>query len=332
MLENRPIGFIGTNADFFSKKSVLPPYGPVTETVTPKNSLAKTDANLVNSLLFKGNTNIENLNFFGMNKAESGPGKPAGPITELPAYKIDDQGNTNACGTTSLTSVLKYFGSNVKDHFEIDKAIRSTRFDMFTAPGDMVNYAKSKGFKAGLKNNGSLEDITSFVDKGVPVLILIDPGDKFDFNMHWIVIKGYERNSKGEIDNLKVADPAGGWSYNQDVAELKKEWGNIHVGSENFPVLGGRRSFASGYNNLMIPVAPKNKVIKTPDGKSVNTNSIKFPDEFDTVQGYGSRVVSGGALLIDQTITAGQSIGKYVSGTTTTISNKVSSLAKSLGL
>src|SRR5437773_770739 len=60
--------------------------------------------------------------------------------THISGYKIDDQGDTNACGTTSLTSVLKHYGADVKDHWEIDKDIRSTRFDMFTAPGSVIDY------------------------------------------------------------------------------------------------------------------------------------------------------------------------------------------------
>jgi hypothetical protein len=324
MPENRPIGFIGQNTYFFDKKEELNPFSAVVDvkpqiTVSPKSIPfnSKTDSVVLSSVLFKGNGIPVNI------FAEKG--KVAGKTVEIPGYQIDDQGNTNSCGTTSLTSVLKYFGSDVKDHWEIDKKIRSTRFDMFTAPGDIVSFAESKGFRAGLKNNATFEDLASFVDKGIPAIILIDPSSEYNFNMHWMVVKGYERNEKGEIDNFKIADPSGGWSYNQSAAELKKQWGNIRVGFEKFPVTGDKKSFSTGYNNLMITMVPKNKIIKTPDGKPIDTNLVVIPGKADTIHGYGAQIVARSALILDKTITLGQSMGKAVSG-------KVSSLAKKMGL
>jgi hypothetical protein len=321
MFENRPIGFVGRNTVFYSGKDVIVPFAPAAAKIEPKNTVdvgnkplvlnnnifTKTDSAQVNSLILKGNSKVGDINIFEMGAKVPGKANLAGIKNELPDYKIDDQGNTNSCGTTSLTSVLKYFGSDIKDHFEIDKAIRSARFDMFTAPGDIVSYAKSKGFKAGLNNNSTPEDLASFIDKGVPVIILIDPGDQYDFNMHWIVIKGYERNDKGEIDKVNIADPAGGWTYTKDMESLKKQWGNIRVGFENIPVLG-RESVSTGYNNLMIPIVPKNKMIKLPDGKMINSATINIPSQFDSVHGYGARVVGKSVLLLDKAIGA----AKYI--------------------
>ncbi|GIW22431.1 MAG: hypothetical protein KatS3mg068_1438 [Candidatus Sericytochromatia bacterium] len=218
-------------------------------------------------------------------------------------FKIDDQGNTNSCGTTSLASVLKYHGVNVKDHWEIDKSIRSTKFDFFTTPGDIVSYAKSKGMKAGMKNNSSIEDITNYIDKGLPVMALIDPGsNKYDTGLHWIVINGYERDEKGNVNKLKISDPSGGYSYNQDIDYFKKEWEQINVGTDSLPLINKPMTISSGYKNLIVVISPKSGTVKTPDGNILPASSIKVPNDSDTFGGTSARVLAKGALILDKLI------------------------------
>lgn len=219
-------------------------------------------------------------------------------------FKIDDQGNTNSCGTTSLASVLKHHGVKVKDHWEIDKSIRSTKLDFFTTPGDIVGYAKDRGMNAGMKNNSKVEDIANYVDKGLPVMALIDPGaDKYDMGLHWIVVNGYERDNKGDINKLKISDPSGGYSYSQDVDDFKKEWSQINIGTNNIPLINKPMTVSSGYKNLIVVISPKNGVLKSPNGDLLQASTVKLPNSSDTFGGASARVLAKGAVLVDKLIT-----------------------------
>lgn len=313
MLENKPLGFVGQAAPSILKDIQALNQTNKTQPATTNDSLATKDSVKISSVTAPQNP----FNIWDMVNLTSDDNVTYTPSnfkrTELCNYKIDDQGDTNSCGTTSLTSVLKYFGVNVKDHFEVDKTIRSTRFDMFTAPGDIVNYANSKGLNAGFKKNSNLDEVASFIDKGVPVMVLIDSGTQYDFNMHWVVITGYEKDDKNKIANVVISDPAGGYTRTQDVESFSERWGNIKVGSEKLPLVGGKISLKTGYNNLIIPIAPKNKGITLPDGKVASSKDIKIPHEMDTIQGYGSRVVAKSALLLDKTIGLGEKAYKTTS-------------------
>lgn len=315
MLENKPIGFVGKAAPSLLK-DIQALKEKTTDNSAPKKAVSLSAGDF---LTVQNHNNSAQLpfevssliNFGDTNVTYSAPSNLK--RTEIKNYKIDDQGDTNSCGTTSLTSVLNHFGANIKDHFEIDKSIRSQKFDMFTAPGDIVSYANSKGFNAGLKKDSNVQEVASFIDKGIPVMALIDSGDKYDFNMHWIVITGYEKDDKGKMKNFVIADPSGGYTYTKDIESFTEKWSNIQVGTEKMPVIGGKATFKSGYNNLIIPIAPKNKNITLSTGKTINSKDIKIPNEFDTIQGYGSRVVSKGAIILERTVGLGQSIYKTAS-------------------
>jgi predicted double-glycine peptidase len=219
-------------------------------------------------------------------------------------FKIDYQGDTNSCGTTSLASILKYHGVRVKDHWEIDKSIRSTRFDFFTAPGDIVSYAKDKGMRAGMKNNSKIDDIVNYINKGLPVMTLIDPGaNKYDTGLHWVVVNGYEKDSEGNVNKLVVSDPSAGYSYNQDIEDFKKEWSKINIGTNNLPLINKPATVSSGYKNLMIVIAPKSGSLKTPSGNIIQASEVKLPSNLDTFGGISARVFAKGAILLDKLLT-----------------------------
>lgn len=231
-------------------------------------------------------TEASKVSFPEFSKAISGNStKVTHSKNEISGYKIDDQEDTNACGTTSLASIYNYYGHNVSSHWAIDEDIRSTRFDMFTAPKDIINHAKANGFNTGMRNNGDLEEVASYVDKGVPVLTLIDstPEEAADTGLHWEVVVGYERDNKGKIDQLKIADPSGGKIITEKAEDFKKEWKNLKVGAD-IPVWG-EETVSTGYNNMFIVMTPKNGTVTSPDGTKVKSESIKLPSDSDTFQG-----------------------------------------------
>lgn len=52
------------------------------------------------------------------------------------------QGNTNACGTTSLAMIMSYLLGRHIAHEQIDDEIR--RLDSFSSPNDLVVYAAQR--------------------------------------------------------------------------------------------------------------------------------------------------------------------------------------------
>ncbi len=306
------IGFVGQNNIYVPKLTLKPQPKNPPDITEKSNTLAKKDVNNVDSQLLKSNITYTTINGKSIKLPPNvGIGKLKNEISD---YKIDDQGDTNSCGTTSLTSVLKHYGSKIKDHWEIDKSIRSARFDMFTTPGDIVSFAIKSGFRAGMKNNGDFDELAKYTDKGVPVMILMDPDQKTDFGLHWMVVTGYERGMAGTIDSLKIANPAGGYLYTEKTNEFNAKWSDLRVGFEKTPVIGGKSTFSTGYNRLMIPIVPKDKMIKTPDGKLLDANKINIPNDTDSIQGKGARVVGKGAIFADKTIGLGEKISVLFKG------------------
>jgi len=250
----------------------------------------------------------------------------------IQGFTIDGQGNTNACGTTSLAAVLRYFGYPVKDHWEIDKSIRSTRFDFFTTPRSVMEYASSKGLRTGMKLNASLNDLANMVNHGVPVMILIDttPNDKSDPYLHWEVVTGYKRDMAGNIDKLILADPASGSTEEVSSKEFLKKWSNIYVGpGRDLPLLG-KVSVSTGYNRLFIAMVPPNKLLKTPSGTFMDSNCIKLPKDSDTFKGFLAYGAGNIASFTDKAIGVAESVGSAISDGASYVGNKIKSFANGI--
>lgn len=250
----------------------------------------------------------------------------------IQGFKIDNQGSTNACGTTSLAAVLRYYGYSVKDHWEIDKTIRSTRFDFFTTPHGIIDYANSKGLRTGLKLNSNLKDLANMIDQGVPVMVLTDstPENKTDFYLHWQVVTGYKKDRTGNIDKLIIADPSSGSVDETDANEFLKEWSNIKLGPGIELPLVGQISVNTGYDRMFIAMVPPNRLIKTPSGKVINSNSITLPKNFDTVHGFLAHGVSKIAKFGDDAIGVAESVGNAINDGASYVGNKLKSAAKSI--
>lgn len=183
------------------------------------------------------------------------------------------QGNTNACGTTSLAMLLSYWDKPT-DHFKIDQTIR--RMDMPTSPDDIVRYAESQGMRASVKTDASLNDLASMIDQGVPAQVLMDPlfgsgrteFDPSDSTLHYVTVSGYERGLDGKIANLVISDPGGSGShYKVDAKEFEEAWSNLRL-------LGAE----TGLNRLMVAMVPNDdRVIEGTDGKRRKASDIRLP-------------------------------------------------------
>ncbi|MEB3298506.1 MAG: cysteine peptidase family C39 domain-containing protein [Candidatus Sericytochromatia bacterium] len=156
------------------------------------------------------------------------------------------QGDSNACGTTSLAMILSGLG-HLTDRTAIDAKIR--RLDIFTAPTLLRDHARSKGFSAELYNKGTVEELTNFLDRGIPCQVLIEPGDPGDLNLHWVVVNGYERDPATGKVTLNIQDPARG-AYAMSAEDFQKKWDDLKLAH-----------VPTGLDNLFLAVGPRSTVL-----------------------------------------------------------------------
>ncbi len=151
-------------------------------------------------------------------------------------------------------------------HQMIDASIR--QFDAPTAPTNVVRYLKNNGFRAEALNHAKISDLVTYLDRGVPVEVLYDPdANPRDAYLHYVDVIGYDRDAKGEVSSLKIADPAGGYIHDVPVDEFKSRWGRLKF-----------KNVAVGADNLMIVALPEqNKQVRGRDGVLRNTKDIALP-------------------------------------------------------
>jgi ABC-type bacteriocin/lantibiotic exporter with double-glycine peptidase domain len=109
---------------------------------------------------------------------------PAAEIHGVPFVKQD----TLQCGPASLASVLLFYGDNI-DQYTIGKEIYSDKLKG-TLITDLENFARKRGFQT-LLAQGTIGELKQFVDKGRPVIVLVDLGVWLVSKPHYLVIAGY---------------------------------------------------------------------------------------------------------------------------------------------
>jgi len=148
-----------------------------------------------------------------------------------------------ACGTTSLAMIIRFLSQDKSiTPQDIDKEIRKSP-GMFSAPADLIAYARRKGLPAEEYNNGSLQQVEDLVTQGIPVMPLLDltPENALDLDQwHWVVALAVEKH-----DGQKVIFINNPWGQQEEWAEEKftKEWARLKLLGLTF-----------GYNNYFIAV------------------------------------------------------------------------------
>ncbi|KFE69984.1 C39 family peptidase [Hyalangium minutum] len=235
-----------------------------------------------------------------------------------------DQGNTNACGTTSLANVLTHWGQSTT-HEQIDKDIRA--FDMFSAPDKIVDYANSHGMRAEMKVDASVDDIAKMVDQGVPPIVLMDPDSDKNLNLHYVTVSGYNRDANGKITDLVISDSAGGDRYTMPVEEFQKKWDDLKM-----------KGVGTGLNNVMISVVPNDgRKITGGDGVTRSASDIQLPKSsfWSNLKSSAARgvanllanVTNGASKVWDGVKTVGNAIADGVKAAGNAIGNAASAVA-----
>ncbi|GEM_PF-5191983 len=133
----------------------------------------------------------------------------------------------NSCGTCSLSAIMNFFGTRITFD-QIDKEIR--KFNIYSSPDLLVWFARRKGYASAFLNRTSREELTYYLDIGVPVILLVDtrPDEPYNpFHFHYIVALSY-RNAEDGF-RLGIYNP---WGIREEITgeELDKIWRGLRIG------------------------------------------------------------------------------------------------------
>jgi len=105
-------------------------------------------------------------------------------ISRVPFIKQEYQ----YCGPAALTSVFMYYG----DHINQDEVARHVYTDSLNGSliTDMKYYAVQLGYDVEIEN-GDADLLRSYIDKNVPVILLVDRGLSVVTIQHYYVVYGY---------------------------------------------------------------------------------------------------------------------------------------------
>lgn len=100
------------------------------------------------------------------------------------------------CGPASLAGVLKFYGDEIHPEEIADVIYRGDIRG--TVSLDLALYPRQRGF-ASRWYNGSAEDLKRNVDRGAPLVVMVDRGLSRIRAHHFMVVTGYD--SEGVIVN-----------------------------------------------------------------------------------------------------------------------------------
>jgi len=182
--------------------------------------------------------------------AGAAPALTAGSATRLPnadtmPFYIQEG---NACGTTTLAEIMSYLGKTMTQS-DVDAAIR--RMDVFTAPSDMIDFARENGLEAEGYNHGSWEEVKAMIDAGHPVQAMVsgdsgvavengsNPGNFSVDGLHYIVITGHGTDPATGEEVVTYHDPNRGSEQQMSVSDFEKMWGDVPGGFDNYFIAYG---------------------------------------------------------------------------------------------
>jgi hypothetical protein len=144
-----------------------------------------------------------------------------------------DQGDTKACGTSSLAMIMSYLGVPVSRQ-DIDSEVR--RIDQGAMPQPLIDYAREHGLNAEGYNHGSWDEIKSYVDRGIPVQTLIKThADGDPSHGHFVAVVGFRTDPATGKEQIGFRNSADGGKVDwMDRAEFENKWHNHFAGFDDF--------------------------------------------------------------------------------------------------
>lgn len=162
------------------------------------------------------------------------------------------QGDTMACGPSSLWAVMSYHLGAGKVNFDnLDKSLRPTGHltgAIGTMPGALAKAPERYHLQATVHNNGTTRDLRQQLDAGLPPIILgVHDDGAGGGGLHYVVVNGYEGSVNDDttwtITDSLVKD---GKERHWTTAELMHFWSDLTLVGRRIP-----------YQKAIIGVAPK---------------------------------------------------------------------------
>lgn len=173
-----------------------------------------------------------------------------------------NQGKTNACGTTSLSMIMSFWKNQPGAYSKelLDPEIR--QFDLPSSPHNLMEYARGQGFRASARNGSNLAEIKRLIDLGIPPQVLINPPkaemqangrlglgasqwtDDWDTVLHYTVVTNYTTDKDGNLVSVVLQDPQLG-NLVVPAADFDRWWSNLKVVGQD-----------TGISRMILAVAP----------------------------------------------------------------------------
>lgn len=120
------------------------------------------------------------------------------------------------CGPAAMASVLEYYGQEISQD-EIAEQVYTPKLKGALI-SDMENFAREQGYSVEA-SNGNFDTLKAAIDKGSPVILLVDRGTWKVSIPHYYVVYGY---AEGGQTFLLHSGDEGGREMSFD--ELDAEW------------------------------------------------------------------------------------------------------------
>ncbi|MFN8673780.1 MAG: C39 family peptidase [Candidatus Sericytochromatia bacterium] len=171
-------------------------------------------------------------------------------ISNVPYFR---QGKDNTCAQAVMTSVLNFWGVPVSYQAVINQ---TNSINTFTDVSRITSYLRKNGLYAQDYKKADLNFIKDRINKGNPVIILLDFG-KLSYE-HYVLVTGY--NDKAE--ELLILDPIDGPNQKYTYDQITHMWQNSSLKKMNL--------FGDKYSNIAFDVY-------NPSNPTVNSNPISVP-------------------------------------------------------
>jgi hypothetical protein len=164
------------------------------------------------------------------------PPPPAGRTTIVPGNAdtmpfLVQTGN--GCGTTSLAMIASYLKGEPITQAHVDKDVR--RNDIFSAPGDLVEFARDEGLAAEMYNHGTWDEMKGLLDRGIPCQALISHDGSDDLGkLHLVAVVGYQKDSATGEDQVIMHDPNFPFERTMSLKDFNARWMAPPAGFDNF--------------------------------------------------------------------------------------------------
>jgi hypothetical protein len=170
-------------------------------------------------------------------------------LKRVPSKTAKDLEETdNCCGQVAIGTALSAFGQSASS----SELSAMNPAGIFTAPGAIVEFLNPR-IGARQRNGGTVEDLREALDKGSPVIVLVNN----EGTPHWITVTGYQLNASGEVSHLEIRDQciASGSCDLLGVSEFERIWNSPLAGMHDIiPAV-------TDYSNLWIETGTGSNII-----------------------------------------------------------------------